>query len=294
MRVLIQKVDLDTALTAVILDITEADDVEAVRDQADSEDLANPDVICIECGGSGQVDLQNFDHHDTDTPLPPACVQAYHLRGDDPEATASSVLAELVDYVAVIDTEGPERLKQQASFESSRRFPTLSDVFAGMLLCRKDPVSQLIAGMSILRIVLARGWDPFGRLPTEPEWQPYTEAKQANDRAIEKALATATFLETDAGRQAGFVETDVMGALGALYHHGCEVVIAYGPQFGTPPTPKYTIAGNDVRVDGLLPALNEREPGWGGPAHGTILGSPRGRASQLSPREILEIVREHL
>ncbi|HID54984.1 TPA: hypothetical protein EYP37_00525, partial [Candidatus Poribacteria bacterium] len=82
-KVVIQKVDLDTALTAFILGVSEEDDITPVRDKASADDLLNPNVICIECGGSGQVELSNFDHHDTDEELPPACVQAYKLRGDD-------------------------------------------------------------------------------------------------------------------------------------------------------------------------------------------------------------------
>jgi hypothetical protein len=89
------------------------------------------------------------------------------------------------------------------------------------------------------------------------------------------------------------VETEVIGALGALYGRGCQIAIAYSPRFGNPPVPKYTIAGNGVRVDSLLQLLNEREAGWGGPAHGTIIGSPR-VGSKLKPHEVKAIVQEHL
>ena len=57
-----------------------------------------------------------------------------------------------------------------------------------------------------------------------------------------------------------------------------------------PPRTKYTVVGNGVRVDSLLPMLNDLEPAnWGGPSHGTILGSPRW-GSRLSVEEVIAVV----
>lgn len=81
--------------------------------------------------------------------------------------------------------------------------------------------------------------------------------------------------------------------MGALYELGCQVAIAFNLSFGKPPVRKYTIGGNRVRVDGLLSVLNDLEPGWGGPAHGTIIGSPRG-GTQLDIDRIIAIVQEEL
>jgi hypothetical protein len=169
----------------------------------------------------------------------------------------------------------------------------LSDVFSGMLLITKDPKGQLVQGIKICEAVVKQGIDPWGLMPELPQWERYLEAKRQNDEAIQKAIANAQFFETKRGLKAGFVETDVIGALGALYNLGCQIALAYSPRFGNPPVPKYTIAGNGVRVDSLLAILNEREPGWGGPSHGTILGSPR-LGSKLKPEEVIAIVRRHL
>jgi hypothetical protein len=38
--------------------------------------------------------------------------------------------------------------------------------------------------------------------------------------------------------------------------------------------------------------LNALEPGWGGPAHGTIIASPR-TGSSLEPTIVKRLVREH-
>lgn len=296
-KVVIQKVDMDTALTAYLLEISPGDHIVVVRDKASPKDLADPDVICIECGGSGQTHLGNFDHHDTDQPLPPACVQAFRLRfgpeekGKEKEKD-NERLERLVEYVSALDTQGPEGLKQRLPLPKGA-FPTLSDVFSGMLLVTKDPKEQLLRGIEICRRVLQEELDPFGQMPELEEWKAYLEAKRQNKEAIQKALKKARFFETKGGLKAGFVETNVIGVLGALYDLGCQIALAYSPRFGTPPVPKYTIAGNGVRVDSLLKILNEKEEGWGGPAHGTIIGSPR-VGSRLRPEEVIALLREYL
>lgn len=302
-RIVIQKVDMDTALTAFLLSVSKDDEIVIVRDKASDEDLANPNVICIECGGSGQTDLSNFDHHDTQQNLPSACAQVFQLvlpyicpeLANFPfEARVEVRLAlqELVDYVATLDTQGPEALKTR-SRSPEGAFPTLSDVFSGMLLLTKDPKEQLLRGIEIYRLVLQNRINPFGLMPELPEWKEYIEAKRKNNEAIREALQSAQLFETKGGLKAGFVETDEIGALGGLYKLSCQIAVAYSPRFGNPPVPKYTIAGNGVRVDALLPILNEKEPGWGGPAHGTIIGSPRS-GSRLPPETIRELVRRHL
>jgi hypothetical protein len=288
-KVVIQKVDLDTALTAFILGVSEKDEIVVVRDKASPEDLADPEVICIECGGSGQTHLGNFDHHDTAEPLPPACLQAHRLHFGPKD---NEPLERLVEYVSLLDTQGPEALKAHSKLPEGA-FPTLSDVFSGMLLITKDPKEQLVRGIQICEAVVKQGIEPWGLMPELPQWEGYLEAKRQNNEAIQRAIASAQFFETKSGLRAGFVETEVIGALGALYGRGCQIAIAYSPRFGSPPVPKYTIAGNGVRVDSLLQLLNEREAGWGGPAHGTIIGSPR-VGSKLKPHEVKAIVQEHL
>ena len=330
MRVIIQQVDLDTCLTALILGVSPDDEIIVVREGASPEDLADPEVLCIECGGSGQVELNNFDHHDTSEELPPACRQAFdHRFLEDPDRWATRnperwgrmmsplefhlaarlfpdwpsdyerrvavqrEIERLVDYVSLLDTQGPEALKARSGLPKGA-FPTLSDVFSGMRLSVRDPREQLIKGMEILRLVLERGLDPFGLMPELPEWREYIEAKRRNDEELERAKSRARLFTTRSGLRAGYLETSYFGALGVLYELGCQVAIAYNPEFGDPPVRKYTIGGNGIRVDSLLPLLNAREPGWGGPAHGTVIGSPREEGSRLQPEEVIALVREHL
>jgi hypothetical protein len=285
MKVIIQQVDMDTALTAFIREVTPADEIVAVKEQASPEDLADPSVLCIEAGGSGQVERNNFDHHNTELPLPPACRQALEASGREDPA-----LRRLVDYVAAIDAAGPQVLGPAPGF------PTLSDVFSGMRLSIKDPVEQLKAGLTIFATVLREGLDPFGVMPEKPEWKNWIEAKRREDEGLAKARADAEVFVSHSGRKVGFLQTEYFGALGVLYELGCEVAIAYNPRFTPPsggdPILKYTIGGNGVRVDHLLPVLNALEPGWGGPAHGTIIASPR-TGSRLDPETVKQLVREH-
>ena len=212
MRVIIQQVDLDTCLTALILGVSPDDEIIVVRSKAALEDLADPSVLCIECGGSGRVELNNFDHHDTAEELPPACRQAFEVQGDS--RSRDEKLARLVDYVSLLDTSGPEALKRVSGLKGA--FPTLSDVFSGMRLLVKDPREQLIKGMEILRLVLERGLDPFGLMPELPEWCDYIQAKRRNDEELERAKAQARLFTTKGGLKAGYLKTNYFGALGGV------------------------------------------------------------------------------
>ncbi|MEM2001020.1 MAG: hypothetical protein QXT77_00040 [Candidatus Methanomethylicaceae archaeon] len=280
MKVVIQQVDMDTALTALICGVSAEDEIVVVRGGASPEDLADPSVLCIEAGGSGQVHLNNFDHHDTAEPLPPACRQALEASGKTDPA-----LSRLVDYVAAIDERGPSGLGPHPGF------PTLSDVFSGMRLSIKNPIEQLHAGLAILTTVLRENLDPFGRMPERPQWQEWIEARRREDEGLARARAEAEVFLAKSGKTVGFLQTEFIGALEVLYSLGCQIAIAYSPRFGNPPIPKYTIAGKGVRVDHLLPFLNQLEPGWGGPAHGTIIGSPR-TGSRLTPGMVKQLVKE--
>ena len=325
-KVVIQKVDLDTALTAFLLGVSSADEIVVANGEASPEDLANPVVVCIECGGSGEVENNNYDHHDPGKELPPACVQAFqhfyqrHLfltRGEwgrqmtylefqlipyvcpdlhnapfEARLRVQEALATLVDYVATLDTQGPHGLHKLSGLEKDA-FPTLNDVFSGMLLCVKNPKDQLLSGISIFWTLFEHNVHPFGVMPELPEWREYIAAKRRNKEAVAKVLARAEFFVTKGGRRAAFIVAEEIGVVSALYSQGAQVVIAFCPRYGQPPVPKYTIAGNGVRLDHLLPHLLALEPGWGGPSHGTILGSPRS-GTNLAPKQIIALVQEHL
>lgn len=301
-QVRVGKIDLDTCWAAHLLGVSREDVVVTVRGIATPEDLKNVEVICIEVGGSGQVNQNNWDHHTTGGPTDSATLQAWMetglarmidavscAAGYDAESVHGvvrdlRVTSEVVKYIHLLDTQGPEALSRRTG--GNVEFPTLSDVFAGMLLTERDPVEQLHKGVELLAGVVETGQDPFG---TIVGFDAYAKAKAANNAAIAKAVEQAKWTTTQSGHKLGYLETDFFGAPGALYGEGAEVVVAYSPQFGSPPVPKFTIAGNGIVVSAALPALNALEEGWGGPATGTIIGSPRS-GSLLSLTQVVEIV----
>lgn len=289
-QVRVGKIDLDTCGAAFLLGITQEDEVAVVRGNASPEDLANAEVICIEVGGSGQVDRKNFDHHAAVGPTACASHQVLdYIESHGQTGYYTGVFGRLVEYIEILDTQGPGTLRQRTG---GVEFPTLSDVFAGMLLTERDPVEQLHKGVELLRSVAettGQVQDPFG---TILGFDAYAKAKAENNRQIAKAVESAQFAATQAGCKLGYLETDFFGAPGALYGVGAEIVVAYSPHFGNPPVPKFTVAGNGIRVDAAAPALNALEEGWGGPATGTVLGSPRS-GSKLTLEQVVKIVKTH-
>ena len=287
MRIVLQQVDLDTCLTGLLRGAGAADDVSVRRDGATPAELDDPAVLCIEAGGSGRTDRNNFDHHDPGGSWPPACVQAFQAAG----SRGSDTLRRLVDYVADVDLGRGRRADDEGCIDSS-------GLFSGLRLAVGDPKRQFFEGVAMLRTVLDENLDPRGPLPSRPEWTSYREAKNLERALLEEAARTAERFVTRRGRPAGLLSTDRVGALGALYALGCEIGIALAPAFRPPaggePIRKFTIAGRDgLRVDGLLAPLSEREAGWGGPAHGTIIASPRG-GTRLVPEGVRRLVCQHL
>lgn len=282
MKVVIYQVDMDTALTALILGVSPDDEIMVTRGEVNPEYLANSQVICIEVGGSGEVKKNNFDHHNTNLDLPPTCVQAFEAKG------GTDKLKKLVEYAATIDVD-PTKLPK---FSGSDML-NLSYVFSGMRLLVKEPKEQLIEGMEIFKKVLQMRLDPFGVMPEEPEWEEYIKVKRKQRQNIERTKKDAKIFSSKSGLKIGYLETEFIGAPGVLYGIGCQVAIAYSPEFGNPPRQKFTISGNGIRVDLLLPILDELEPDWGGPSHGTIIGSSR-EGTKLKPKEIIEIVKNGL
>jgi len=276
---------MDTALAAFLLGVGRESRVVVAHRGAAPAQLADPTVLCIEAGGSGQAELNNFDHHDTPLPLAPACRQAFEVVSR--RATLPEHLARVVDYVAGMD----QGIPQGAPSHSTGIIP-LAAVFSGMLLCTPDPVEQFHQGIALFHTVVAERLDPCA-LPERPEWRRWIEAKRQQRALLAQALSRAELFATGSGRRGGFVETELMGAIGGLFRLGCQIAVAYCPRFGPLGRVKYTIAGNGLRVDHLLPVLVALEPGWGGPAHGTILGSPR-EGSGVSPAVVKELVRRHL
>ena len=369
-KVYVGKIDLDVIGCGFILGVSRKDKVIPVRGQASEEVLEDPKIVCIECGGSGQVGLLNFDHHEPDAPQKSATWQAFEAveqaweeygkaaaqlvalgqlektKLSPPEKELSlrilhTILEEkenpsidyfnkvilsplapetdfsgmLSSYVDAIDVWGPEKLRsyvKELGIEPGEVFPSLSDVVSGMMLRVKEPREQFFRGIEILKTIQEMDWDDvfhpkfteaveggvdikvtlFGPIQN-PAFADYVKAKLENSLRVEEAVRKAQWATTKQGRKMAYLETEFYGAPGALYALGAEIVVVLDPRFRG--IRKFTIAGNNgVRVDSILPLLSEREAGWGGPSTGTIIGSPQEKDSQLSIKEVVEIVRENL
>ena len=290
-EVLFAKVDLDTMMTALVLGLNPAEVLfRCVAGSASSQALADKSVACIEVGGSGRTTENNFDHHSSSTSLAAGGVDLSSA------AQALERLAWLVRYVDELDRGV---LRAETSVEKG--FPTLSQLISGMLLVVKSPEQRMEKGLEILRAVLQSGLDPYGVmepiLDAVPHGRWYANAKREHDANFAAVIAKASWHVSASGRRVAVVETTWIGAPGALYGHGADIVVALNPAMelsGSRTIRKFTIAGNDISVVPAIEALGEREDGWGGPNHGTIGGSPRERSSSLDLQDVVEVVLEML
>lgn len=284
--VLFGKVDLDTLVTALIMGVNPIEQTfRCLRGSASAQDLNDPEALCVEVGGSGQVANNNFDHHRREG-------EGESMSNLSACAQALERLARIVRYVDEIDTG--KRLAHEGNF------PSLCQLIAGMLLSVKDPEEQMEKGLAILREVLHSGIDPYASM--EPildaidGGREYAEVKRRHDQEFEKVAAEAKWFTAKSGHKVAVVETAWFGAPGALYGKGAEIVVCLNPAFerGGAIYRKLTLAGHGLSIVPALEKLIELESGWGGPAHGTICGSPEGRDSTLSLETVLEIVLETL
>ncbi|RMG04479.1 MAG: hypothetical protein D6726_03250 [Nitrospirae bacterium] len=269
-KVVFYKPDLDTTLTAFLAGVT-TDCTFEVSPHADKLDINNPDVLCIECGGSGLVELHNFDHHGGNCYLPPACRQAYtHFGYEDYR------IAKLVEYVSAVD----EAVKLCVTA------PSLSNIFSGMLLTVHDPLEQLIKGIDIIHTVLSDNINPFEMIEIKPQWRIYVEAKDENQLHLDRDLKNLVFFKTNSGIPGGLLVTTAIGGSGMLYKRGCEVCVLYNPNKN-----KFTVASKKHDLSAVLKYLQHTESGWGGRPN--IFGSPH-RGTNLSVRDVISIVMEVL
>lgn len=286
-EVIFGKVDLDTMLTALVLGLNPVESLfRHCAGSASSAALADTSVVAIEVGGSGRIAENNFDHHASSTSLAASGVDLSSA------AQALERMARLVRYVDELD-----RGLRRAEESSAGGFPTLSQLISGMLLVVKKPEQRMEKGMDILRAVLQAGIDPYACmepiLDAVPHARWYARAKREHDSNFESVLAEAVWHTTKTGRRLAVVETAWIGAPGALYGAGAEIVVALNPAMEITESKtirKFTVAGNGISVLSAIQALGECEDGWGGPTHGTIGGSPRERSSELALDEVVQLV----
>ncbi|MDQ7031589.1 MAG: hypothetical protein Q9M37_02585 [Desulfonauticus sp.] len=269
-KVLFHKADLDTVLTAKLASVTCWRFLTSVP-KATEFDLLDTQVLCIEVGGSGQVSLHNFDHHDPFHYFPPACKQAYDYFGWEDKKWEK-----IVHYVCLVDEGNPVDVN----------FPSLSNIFSGMCLLIDDPIEQFLTGLSIIDTVYVKGFDPFQALPELPEWKHFILAKEQNLAQLQQDSKNIVTFYTKTNIFCGFLESNAVGGFKILYDKGCEVGVLYSPRQN-----KYTIGSKHLNLTKLLQQFQSIEDGWGGRQN--IFGSPY-RGTKLTPAEVIKIIKETL
>ncbi len=277
MHVIIQKPDLDTCLTALILQVSPLDEITVVKQTAQKCFLLDPNVICIEAGGSGLTELNNFDHHDPQRHLPPACKQAYKISG-----IRNSYMERLVQYVSVVDGFGHYPALDKSKFY-------LSNLFSGFLFCTENVRDQFKGGINLLRQVINYSLDPFEAVPVLPCWEQYQRSWANAKKTTAAAALNMELFQTSSGLLAGFLENSTIGGFGHLYRAGCAVAVLYNSSFGPEGVRKFTIGSTGKDLTVLLSALQNMENGWGG--RSTIIGSPL-EGSRLSPELVKSMVKK--
>ena len=284
--VLFGKVDLDTIATALVMGVSPLEQVfSAIGGSAAEAQLRDPSTLCIEVGGSGRVSENDFDHH--------GCASLAEARDLSACAQALERLARLIRYVDEVD-------RGVLSGKPFKGFPSLVQLVSGMLLCIREPEEQMKAGLRIFREVLYSGIDPYASmeriLDNLPRGREFAQVKKNHERWFKQALSQTKWSTTPHGFKLAVVETTWVGAPGALYGEGADIVIALNPRHeqGGKVYRKFTVCGHRISVSNALTHLSQLEPGWGGPTHGTIVGSPVGQDSELSLEQVIQIVTDNV
>lgn len=273
-----RKADLDTCMTAVVLGVGIEDACRIAAGDVPESALADPAIICIECGGSGRTDLNNYDHHGPNTEnLPPACYQAAALR-----EIQNPFVSRLIDYIC--------RVEECRAIHPPIEFPSLSNLFSGMLLSFESEKDRFRWGISLIQEVLESDINPFETVPRSSKWMKFISAKENNFRLLKHDFGRIRFFDSEGGGRVGYLESRNIGGFGALYASGSRIGILYNPAFGVKRIKKFTIASRQVPVHNLLDHFDHIESGWGG--RQKVIGSPAA-GSCLIPSVVIRMVVKH-
>lgn len=315
-QIRVEKTDLDTIgsffLHKYAGRIDDSCLITCLRSQASPEDLTNPQTLCLECGGSGQTALGNFDHHQEGGPEESATLQTLKTL---PKAKLNLNISYLASYIDNIDRLSPEQIREKYQ---TLEFPTLSDIISGINLKHsRSPETVMKEGERVIRTLINSGLKPTGPISGFNE---YAELKKSNDAQIELVRQHTRFIQSHGNTQIGYLQTTFFGAPGIIYEEGRKnfgpdqiiIAVAHNPQFGPEKNEnKFTIGlnlspqqarENNISLKILADQLNNPaiDPSvnpatgttWGGPPTGTIIGSPKG-GSTISLEKVIEIIKKN-
>jgi len=312
-QIIVEKTDLDTIGSFFLHQKADRVDantpIKSVRGQAGPEDLTDQNTLCIECGGSGQTNLGNFDHHDHDGPDISATWQTYLTLKP---AQKNYFLEHVCHYIDNIDRLSPQQISQKYP---STCFPSLSDIISGINLKHsRQPEIALKEGAKVIQHLLTKEEMPTGPVSGFEE---YAQLKKQNNDQIESVRQNIIFVESQNNTYIGHLETTFFGAPGIIYEEGLKkfgpettvIAVAHNPNFGPAKNEnKFTIGLNlspeqanmkNISLKKLAEQLNrtandpsvnlDEGKSWGGPPTGTIIGSPKG-GTGLNMSQVLDTI----
>lgn len=314
-QVLVEKTDLDTIGSFFMHQLAGRleDDcaITSLRGQASTEQLNDPQILCIECGGSGEINQGNFDHHAEGGPTESATLQTLRTL---PKSKLSLEISFLANYIDNIDRLSPKQIKLKYR---NTTFPTLSDIISGINLKHfREPVVALQTGRQVIEKMLSTQQKPTGPITGFEE---YARLKKNQDEQIEKVRQNVRFNKTPQGNYVGHLQTTFFGAPKVIYEEGLKnfgsdkivIAVAHNPNFGPNQNEnKFTIGLNlspdqakakHINLKKLSEKLNnpnidsavniESKKTWGGPPTGTVIGSPKGGTNLTMEKLLTEIDR---
>lgn len=286
------KLDLDSLATAIFARRT-FDAVEFVTANTSTPEgreqlvawLVDPEVVCIEVGGSGQANLNNFDHHQTGLELACALAQYVAKNGGD------AAWRKLAEYVNAFDSYGP----------SAVRDLTVANIEKGMRLAAEDqkwPTEKLLAEVEVLLdAVLDLGGEAdnaevVAKVAAMGAFTPALARVAEEDRLIAELKTATQTIVLPSERKLGVVTSPYRGNAAAIVTGlGNDYAAVFNPAFqGGKWTFSVSFAHKSGDLTAFFAALNKIEPGVGGRA--AVGGSAQ--ASKLTAEQIVCAAKETL
>jgi hypothetical protein len=280
-----RKPDLDTLVSAWLAGVNPGrHKIIPLTGNASAEMLNDPATLCLECGGSGQVNLANFDHHGPGEALPTAAEQAFTFFAPRDAVNRYAFSRDLTYYTAWVDSAGERGL------EPPKAEVTLSGLLSAQIATANSTLESFMQGLTLIAECAASGlppWDLEAGLSRYPRWQTLAAQKARLRRELSDCAAQVCPLDNRLGPGLS-LRCSLPGVHGLLRDMGGKVRLALCP--GTTLRCTISVDGeNKSWLQKLLLRIGDLEQGWGGPANGCIIGSPFA-GSHLSEREIRVLI----
>lgn len=279
--VYIIKPDLDTVVAGYLFLQDQMDyQIKVLTENANNEILANPENLCLECGGDGDTTNLNFDHH-LNSKLPCATEQVWK------SLKYSDKYKSLVTYVTNID----KGIHSNKPYDNKNI--SLSFLFSGMRLLNPDNKKCFTNGITLLKVVFDNNDNNLASpealvlnkdMPKDILDFIDKKIQARKELEAQSSLIKNTYIK---GLKISYLCTALPGVHGLLHRHGADISIAQNPN-----TKQISISSNEkdkFNLQMFTKDINNRDLGWGGHVDLGIIGSPR-KGSDLNLAIILKLI----